>query len=195
MPPKAKITRDMIINSAFEIARTQGAESINARLVAEKLSCSTQPVMYHFSKIEELKRAVYDKADEFHSAYLMSVADQTGEPMQQIGLQYIRFAAEEKHLFRFLFQSGAFVGKTLDELITAEELEPIFAIMQKIAEVDRKQTVSIFQSVFLVVHGYASMLANNAMEYHEDYVVSILERAYIGAIYASKRSGSDEKTI
>jgi AcrR family transcriptional regulator len=187
MPPKAKITRDMIINSAFEIARTQGAESINARFVAEKLNCSTQPVMYHFTKIEELKRAVYDKADEFHSAYLMSFAGKTGEPMQQIGLQYIRFAAEEKHLFRFLFQSGAFAGKTLDELITAEELEPVLAILQKAAEVDRKQAAFIFLSIFLVAHGYASMLANNAMEYKEAYVVSILERAYVGAIYASNK--------
>jgi AcrR family transcriptional regulator len=187
MPPKAKITRAMIINSAFEIARTQGAESINARLVAEKLNCSTQPVMYHFSKIEELKRAVYDKADEFHSAYLMSFAGKTSEPMQQIGLQYIRFAAEEKHLFRFLFQSGAFAGKTLDELIAAEELEPVLAILQKAAEVDRKQAAFIFLSIFLVAHGYASMLANNAMEYKEDYVVSILERAYVGAIYASNK--------
>jgi AcrR family transcriptional regulator len=195
MPPKAKITREMIIDSAFEIARTKGAENINARAIAEKLSCSTQPVMYHFSKIEEIKRAAYDKADAFHSAYLMRFAGEPGEPMQGIGLRYIQFAAEEKHLFRFLFQSGAFAGKTLGELIGSEELEPILAVLQKIAKTDREQTLMIFLSIFLVVHGYASMLANNSMEYDEAYVVSFLKRAYDGAIYASKRSISDEKTI
>lgn len=58
MPPKAKITRDMIIDVAFEIARSEGAENINARTVSGKLRCSTQPVMYHFKKIEEIKKSV-----------------------------------------------------------------------------------------------------------------------------------------
>ncbi len=44
MPPKAKITREMIVEAAFEIARNEGVENINARTVSEKLSCSTQPV-------------------------------------------------------------------------------------------------------------------------------------------------------
>lgn len=56
MPAKAKVTKEMIIDVAFEIARESGAENINARTVAERLHCSTQPVMYHFSTIDELKR-------------------------------------------------------------------------------------------------------------------------------------------
>ena len=47
MPPKVKITKEMIIDAAFEIARSEGAENINARTVSKKLGCSTQPVMYH----------------------------------------------------------------------------------------------------------------------------------------------------
>lgn len=34
MPPKAKITRDMVIDAAFEIARETGAENVNARTVS-----------------------------------------------------------------------------------------------------------------------------------------------------------------
>ena len=51
MPPKVKITKEMIIDAAFEIARSEGAENINARAVSKKLGCSTQPVMYHFKTI------------------------------------------------------------------------------------------------------------------------------------------------
>ena len=72
MPPKAKITKDMILDAAMEIAREEGAENINARTVSEKLHCSTQPVMYHFATIEELKKAVYAKVDRYHSEYLMN---------------------------------------------------------------------------------------------------------------------------
>ena len=48
-----------------------------------------------------------------------------------IGMNYIRFAIEEPHLFRFLFQSDYFSGKTLLELIDAEELTPVLSAMQR----------------------------------------------------------------
>lgn len=48
MPPKPKITRDIVIDTTFEVARKSGAENINARTVSKKLNRSTQPVMYHF---------------------------------------------------------------------------------------------------------------------------------------------------
>ena len=102
--PKARITREMVVNAAFDVTRAAGAENVNARTVSEKLSCSTQPVMYHFARIEELKRAVYQKADLFHTEYLMNIAPGKGV-MLSIGLNYIRFAIQEPQLFRFLFQS------------------------------------------------------------------------------------------
>ena len=104
MPPKAKITREMIIDATFEIIRNTGVETVNARTISKKLNCSTQPVMYHFKTIDELKRAVYEKSDEYHSAYIMDI--HSNNPMKDIGLNYIQFAVKEKNLFRFLFQSN-----------------------------------------------------------------------------------------
>lgn len=52
MPPKVKVTKDMVIDAAFAIAREAGAENINARTVAKKLNCSTQPVMYHLQRLK-----------------------------------------------------------------------------------------------------------------------------------------------
>lgn len=94
IPPKAKITKEMIVAAAFDIARLNGSESINARSIAEKLGCSTQPVLYHFSTVDEIRSEVYHKADKFHTEYLMTF--RSDEPMMDIGLNYIRFAAEEK---------------------------------------------------------------------------------------------------
>lgn len=46
MPPKAKITKEMIVDAGVELVRESGIEHVNARAVAERLGCSTQPVMY-----------------------------------------------------------------------------------------------------------------------------------------------------
>ena len=182
MPPKAKITRDMIIDAAFEIIRSTGIETVNARTVSKKLNCSTQPVMYHFKTIEELKSAVYEKSDACHTAYIMDIY--SDNPMKDIGLNYIRFAVKEKNLFRFLFQTNEFSGKNISELINAEELQPIIAILSQEISINEEKAKTLFRSLFLMAHGYASMFANNEMEYDEPTVLSDLELVFNGAAAA-----------
>ena len=186
MPAKAKVTKEMIIDAAFAVARQAGAENINARTVSERLHCSTQPVMYHFSTIEELKRTVYAKADRYHSEYLMQLKSPQKGIMLGIGMNYIRFAIEEAHLFRFLFQSDFFSGKTLLELIDAEELTPVLSAMQRALGIGLEQTKKVFLTIFLFAHGYASIIANNSMQYDEELIRSQLEQAYRGAILAAQ---------
>lgn len=186
MSAKAKVTKEMIVDAAFGIARESGAGNINARTVSERLNCSTQPVMYHFATIEELKRAVYAKADCYHSGYLMDIKSPQKGVMLGIGLNYIRFAVEEPQLFRFLFQSDFFHGATLLELIDAEELVPVLAAMQESLEMDMDQTKKVFTIVFLFVHGYASIIANNSLKYDEETINSHLEQAYRGAVLAAQ---------
>lgn len=184
MPPKAKITRDMVIDAAFEVARETGVESINARTVSAKLNCSTQPVMYHFATIEELKKTVYAKADSYHSAYLMNTQKPQTDILLQTGLNYIRFAIEEPHLFRFLFQSDYFSGVTLTELADAEELMPVLSAMQRTIGGSMAQIKEIFTMIWLFAHGYAAMTANNSLEYNGELIQTYLERAYKGAVSA-----------
>lgn len=186
MPPKPKITRDMVIDAAFEIARTTGAENINARTVSEKLNCSTQPVMYHFSTIEELKKATYEKSDHYHSEYLMNITNPQENVMLGIGLNYIRFAIEEPYLFRFIFQSGFAVENSLLEMIDSEELTPIISVMQKAMDMSIGQTKEIFITLALFVHGYASIITNNSLEYDEELIKMHLKRVYTGAILAAQ---------
>ena len=105
MPPKARITKEMVIEAGLNIVRTEGEGALNVRRVAAELDCSTQPVMYHYKTVDALKADVYTAADTVHTERLMRGAETSDNPMLTIGLNYIGFAAEEKHLFRFLFQS------------------------------------------------------------------------------------------
>ncbi len=182
--PKAKITREMVIDAAFEITRSMGIENVNARTVSEKLNCSTQPVMYHFARIEEMKRAVYEKADRFHSEYLMNIIKPEEGIMLGIGLNYIRFAICEPNLFRFLFQSGYAVGNSLPDIVNSEELKPLLAVMSEAMEMTMEQTKEIFVTIAMFAHGYASIIANNSLEYDEKTAAAHLERAYRGAVLA-----------
>lgn len=194
MPPKSKITRDMIVNAAVEVAREFGAEAINARTVAQKLNCSTQPVMYHFATMEALKRAVYSQVDRFHTDCLMHSSGKY-DPFLEIGLNYIRFAIEEPHLFRFLFQSGYAKEHNLLEMIDSEDLTPVLSAMREGVGLDEERTKEVFLTVALFAHGYASIIANNALEFDECLAAAHLERAFNGALLAANQEDNHEKAL
>ena len=191
MPPKTKITKDSIVNAAVEVARQNGYKNINARTVSEQLHCSTQPVMYHFATIDALKRAAYTQVDHLHSEYMMNIP-LNQDPILGIGLNYIRFAVEEPQLFRFLFQSGYAEENSLLEMIDSEELVPVLAAMQEGAGLSMEKTKQVFLTVALFAHGYASIIANNGLEYDEKLIAEHLERAWNGAFLAVTQ-GDEEK--
>lgn len=190
MPPKARITKEMIVEEAFQIARTQGADKITARSIAQRLQCSTQPVLYYFATVEEIKEAVYQRADAYHSHWLMDSADDDG--MLGIGIRYVRFAVEERNLFHLLFQPGAFSGASLNDLVSAEELNPIIQVLRQETGVTEDAAREIFSTLFVFVHGYASLLANNEMKLEEDRLTSSLKKVFSGAVYAEKERENEE---
>ena len=192
MPPKTRITKDMVITAAVEIARKSGYENINARTVSGQLHCSTQPVMYHFSTIDALKRAAYAQADHLHSEYMMTIPPEQ-DPVLGIGLNYIRFAVREPQLFRFLFQSGYAKESSLLEMIDSEELIPILAAMQESTGLRMEKTKQVFLTVALFAHGYASIIANNGLEYDEKLIATHLEQAWNGALLAAAQEEKEHE--
>ncbi|MBQ8201774.1 MAG: TetR/AcrR family transcriptional regulator [Clostridia bacterium] len=191
MPPKPRITREMILAAAYAIAREQGAEQINARTISERLGCSTQPVLYHFDHIEDIRREVYRMADEYQTEYLMQLP-QDQNPMTALGLNYIRFAAEEKPLFRLLCQSDSFQGQNLTALTDTPQLLPILQVFQQETELTLAQAKMVFKTLCMLVHGCASLLANNTMEYDEAEIIPMLEMAFNGMIGAMKMEESQQ---
>ena len=183
MPPKPRITREMILNAAYAIAREQGADMINARTIAQRLGCSTQPVLYHFARMEDIRREVYRIADAYQAEYLMQLPEHLN-PMIAIGLNYIRFSVSEKHLFRLLFQSDNFSGQNITDLVDTPELIPVLEIFQQEAGLNRDQTKFLFKTLTMLIHGCASLLANNTMEYDESEIIPMLETSFNGIMSA-----------
>lgn len=55
MPPKIKITKEEIVDTALNLVREAGEQALNARSIAAKLKCSTQAV-WHISGLQEKKK-------------------------------------------------------------------------------------------------------------------------------------------
>lgn len=178
MPPIPKISKDMIIDNSLKIIKTEGIESLNVRNIANKLNCSTQPIMYHYKNMDILKDELYKKVDQYHSEYLMKKSDDN--PLLSIGLQYIKFAKEEPNLFKFLFQSDKFSNFNLEDLVNNNEngLQDIFNIIKQETNLNIKEIKEMFTILFITAHGIASLLANNSITYDEKYFKKVLETSF-----------------
>lgn len=178
MPPKVRVTKEMILNASFDIVRKEGHENLNARRIAERLGCSTQPVLYNFKTVDEIRREVYRIADEYHSGYIMPDEKSKQDSLLALGLNYIRFGYEEPHLFRFLFQTNQFGGMDMDALVNDPQLSAVIGIMAESMKCGEAEAREMFLLFFAAAHGYASLLANNAMEYNEGQSEKMLETMY-----------------
>ncbi len=187
MPPKVKISKKMVADASFEVIRAAGHEKLNARTISEYLGCSTQPVLYSFKTVDEIREAAYEIADAYHTEFIMP-KETDRNPMMVLGLNYVRFGQEEKNLFRFLFQTDKFGGKDVDSLMTDPGLSQIMAIMAEGLKVDTEQAREMFLTFFCVAHGMASLLANNSMVYDEEQCRKMLENVFYGMITARKGS-------
>ena len=169
MPKKPTTTKEAMIEGAFQLIREKGHEALTVRNLASFLGCSTQPIMYQFPNTDTLRDLTYQKADAYHSAYILAAGD-----LLEIGLRYIRFAEEEPQLFRFLFQSGRFSGLSLEDLIRAPEVAGILSAVSAEEALTPEDAAAFFEPLAAVVHGYASLIANNAMNYDPDAIRNAL---------------------
>ena len=175
----------MVVDASFEIVRASGHENLNARTIAEYLGCSTQPVLYNFATVDEIREAAYEIADEYHTSFIMP--KETDEnPMLALGLKYVRFGYEEKNLFRFLFQTDKFGGMDVAALMSDPNLSDIIKVMAKGLECDMDEAREMFLAFFCVAHGLASLLANNSMEYDEEQSTKMLENVFFGMLASRK---------
>jgi len=127
--PKQRITREMVVDAAFEIARRDGIEKATVKAISEKLGCSVQPIYSYCQNMDGLRQAVAQKAREFIREYVGKAIDPS-DLFRSTGHAYVRIAKEEPNIFRlFLFQERAGIS-SLDDLYRTET-NP--AVAEKIA--------------------------------------------------------------
>lgn len=182
MPPKPKITREMVLDAAFELVRREGQAALNVRTLARRLNCSTQPILYTFATVEALRAAVYERADDFHTAYILPKAGEGADALLQLGLNYVRFGHEEGHLFRFLFESNQFGGMDMNALVQWPGVGELVNILAQGLGCQAEAARQVFLTFFAVAHGLGSLLANNAMAYDENECAKMLETVFFGAL-------------
>ena len=128
MPAAKKVSKEEIIDAAVEVLRVGGFSSINARSVAQKLGCSTQPIYLSFKSMEELKTALTERAIKLHTQRVrasLRAHEGNDSRYSSYGMGFVKFAAEEKQLFRWLYLEGKQFGPYRNDVLLSEVIEVI----------------------------------------------------------------------
>ena len=178
MPPKIKTTREDIVNAAVEIVRAQGAQAVNARTVATLLGCSTQPVFSNFATMEALHFAAAEQAYRLYREYMRREIESGKYPdYKASGMAYIRFAREERELFKLLYmcdRSGAPIPENAE--LNAE----MEALVHRNTGLEGADSRLFHLEMWAFVHGIATMFATGFLDLDWELVSSMLTDAYLG---------------
>ena len=63
--PKQRITKEMVVDTAFEIARNSGMEQVMVKNIADKIGCSVQPIYSYCKNMDGLKQDVIEQVNRF----------------------------------------------------------------------------------------------------------------------------------
>lgn len=178
MPPKVKTTKEDILKIAVNIVREQGVAALNARSVAAALGCSTQPIFSNFATMEDLKLAVVGEAEVLYQQYVHRET-QSGEhpPYKAGGMAYIRFAKEEKELFKLLYMCDRSAEETTAESTSFSQMADI---VRNNTGLDADTSRLFHLEMWAYVHGIAVMFATGFLDLAWELVSRMLTDAYQG---------------
>ena len=171
MPPKVRVNKEDIIQTALKLVRQGGEQAINARAIASALGCSTQPVFYNFETMEELAEAIRQEVYGIYLGFIKRETEQSNYPSyKSMGMAYIRFAKEERELFKLLFMRD----RTGEDLSPSPDFEESAEIISRSNGVSIETARLMHLEMWTCVHGIGAMLATSFLSFDEELVSRII---------------------
>ena len=176
MPPRQTITKEMIIDAAFEFVKKNGISALSARNIAKALNCSTQPVYSSFKNMKMLEKEIIQQASKFvMEKYLISKTEQIHN-FKSIGLGYIAMAKKEKHLFDLLYVSGK-VPLDFENHIFPIDTDLLLRVMKRdryLADFHEEDLLNLLCHMWIYTHGLTVLTSTNP-SISESFINNALE--------------------
>lgn len=158
MPPKVRIQKDTITKAAYELVKEQGVAAFNARALAAKAGCSTQPIFSAYKSMDEVLDDVRELA-RMDVRTGLETTRKADNPLLGIGETYVRYAGEEPELFRLLYGSSG-----TNEIYEMMVSDGVVSSVAQDAGISRAYARDLCRSFFFYCHGMAASRTGQFME-------------------------------
>lgn len=159
MPPKAKYTKEQIINTAFCMVRENGANVLTARGLAKELGTSTGTIFSVFNSVAEIQESVIENAKNLYADYVRDGLRQA-IPFKGAGLKYIQFAKDEPELFKLLFMTGD-GNEHITHFLPAydDNSLSVLGALESSWNIDYDKAKNIYNHLSVYAYGFAALFA------------------------------------
>lgn len=183
--PRQRITREIILDVAFKLARGGGSEQVVVKNVADEIGCSVQPVYSYFANMEALKEAVLGEAMKFYNEFIYSRVEKESL-LESMARANVAFAKYETNIFKLLFL------QKLNGLNSFNDIYEWMGDKQATAQLAGKLSLSeekvkeVYIMLIIFTHGVATMIATGGANISDGESAAVLEKAYRAFIKAQE---------
>lgn len=175
--PKQKITKENILEAAFQLVRRQGFESVNARNVAKQAACSVQPIYSCYQNMEQLMEELFEYSRQYQLQYVRERLVEDNY-FGSTGKCHITFAKDEPNLFKFIFLSKYIKCVTIEDIYRQYGLEEVSSNIETSFGLSEDKAKQLYLDMMIYTHGIASTIAAGAIELSAEEVHKNADRAF-----------------
>lgn len=170
LPPKFKFTKEQILSASLELVRKEGRDAVTARKVAEALHASSKVIFGLFDSMEALQNDLVLAAQRHFDAFAdQMIREGRYLPYKAIGMAYIRYAAEERELFRLLYMRDRSA-----ERAALQDDEKAVRVLMENYRISENQARNMQLHMWFYVHGIASLIATGYLPLDEEKTSQLL---------------------
>ena len=176
MARKKTILKSQILETAYQVVKTEGFEGFTARNIAKKMDCSTQPIYLEFKNMDDLKHELVVKIKNYIDETIYT-KERTEDPLLNMCLNYVYFAKEEPVFFKALFFESQLDTDQMHD-ISLDKMMEVFKQNEGTKDLSKAEKKKLFKNIWITVHGTAVLVAQGFLKFHEkdvtDYIKQVL---------------------
>lgn len=175
--PKQRITKEMVVDAAFEIARNSGMEQVMVKNIADKIGCSVQPIYSYCKNMDGLRQEVIERVNHFIQEYVLRHIDKD-DLFRSTGKSYIQLAQEEPHLFRIFILHQRRGISCLNDLYQAEANPHTAEVIAKEFNISAERAKQLHLNMLIYTIGIGTIFSVTTPGISTDEIYTQQEAAY-----------------
>ena len=195
MPPKAKFTREKIVETALALAAEKGIRALTARELASAIGTSTQPIFTAFKNMDELLHEVRNAALARFEVYARRAMEFT-PVYKELGVQMILFASEQPKLYRLLFMTEKPEAENFDDVFKnlGDMATLSVEVIQRDYELSYENAKLLFKHNWIHTYAIGALIATGVCNFTSKEIQEMLSREFVAMLMLIKSGRADSCT-
>lgn len=179
MGRKTQITREIILETALQMLIREGYGAITVKTLAAEIGCSTQPVVWHFENMNGFRKAFFEYCIAYAKSQFTVWNGSLDDLLTETARGYITIACNMPNLFRFVFVDNKEDCKASEvvQKLQLDNTKKIIALLCREKGLTEAQAASFLMNYEFYIHGIASYTASGFVNYPEDEIIAMANRA------------------